>query len=348
MGIMPNPFSLNSFLKAQIKKNGPMTVFEFMTQALYHPQKGYYAQKIPIGKSGDYITAPEMTQVFGEIIALWFIDLWQKAHQPELFHLVEIGPGRGTLMIDILRTFQALKVPLTKMTVHLIEVSSTLKAEQQYKFSDLPYRFFWHQDFSTLPKNQGFCCLIANEFWDALPLQQFTQINDEWIERCIDIHKDEFIFIPQEKTAIREISPMMPCMVSQIADHLKINSGAALFFDYGYDRANATGDTLQALFHHQHVSPLTHVGQADLTHHVNFHQLKTLFKQENVWVEGPISQGEFLKQNGLELRTEQLCKIANSQQQAHLKTAAMRLTHPSQMGELFKVLWVTNPSSLNI
>ncbi|MCE3231566.1 MAG: hypothetical protein K0R52_1494 [Alphaproteobacteria bacterium] len=338
--------SLTNRLKAQIEATGPIPLPEFMEQVLYDPEYGYYYQKVPIGRAGDYITAPEMTQVFGEVIALWLIDIWQQAGRPTPFHLVELGPGRGTLMADMLKVFQSLNMPLSDMAVHLVEVAPRLKDCQQAALSSFPVSVFWHKDLSTLPHTAGFCLMVANEFWDALPLQQFVNINEDWVERRVGTKGDAFIFLPEGSTAIREICPAMPLLVSQIADHLTINGGAALFLDYGYDQPNAIGETLQALQHHQRQSPLANVGKADLTHHVDFQYLKTSFKTAGLTTYGPIPQGNFLKAMGLDIRTERLCERATSEQCGALRTSAVRLTHPAHMGTLFKAMAVVSDASL--
>jgi len=332
--------SLEDHLKKQIKTTGPITVLDFMTRALYDPQEGYYATKVPMGRTGDYITAPEMTQVFGEVIAGWLIDIWQQAGSPNPFHLIELGPGRGTLMADILRAFKSLMIPLPK--VHLVEVSSLLKEQQRATLGPSSTQIFWHTDLSMLPNDQGFCLMIANEFWDALPIQQFVKINQDWIERRIELQDNEFIFMPKESTTIHETCPAISAFVIQIANHLKKHRGTALFLDYGYDQPEAVGDTLQALYHHQKLSPLDKVGQADLTHHVDFHQLKSLFEENTLKVHRPVPQGDFLKAIGFEERTSQLCEHATPEQQSALRTAAVRLTHPTHMGTLFKAMCVSD------
>ena len=330
--------SLDSRIKEQIDTKGPVSVLEFMTQALYDPLDGYYAKKVPIGRTGDYITAPEVTQVFGEVIALWLIDSWQQAGSPSRFHLVEIGPGRGTMMADILRTFGSLKISLPQ--VHLVEVSPLLKEQQRVALSPYATSVFWHSNLTTLPHDQGFCLMVANEFWDALPIQQFVKTKDEWVERHVSKEGNDLIFLPEEAEAIREVCPAMPSLVSQISQHLKACKGAALFLDYGYDKEGAIGDTLQAVCEHKKQSPLINIGQADLTHHVDFRRLKSLFEENDLMVHGPVPQGEFLKSIGFEIRTEQLCERANPNQRSSLQTAAVRLTHPFHMGTLFKVIWV--------
>lgn len=344
MSIFNHEFVLENRLKKQIETTGPLTVAEFMELALYDPVDGYYANKTPIGRNGDYITAPEMTQAFGEVIAIWLIDLWQQAGRPTPFHLLEMGPGRGTLMADILRTFTALKIPLPQ--VHLVEISPLLRELQKTVLSPFPTSILWHHDLAMLPQDQGFCLMVANEFWDALPIQQFIKTEEEWVERRIGIEDNQLTFLPKGPMPIRESCPTMPSLVAPIAHHLKACQGVALFLDYGYDQPDVVGDTLQALFRHKPQSPLVNIGQADLTHHVDFYRLKTLFGESGLKVYGSSPQGEFLKGIGLELRTEQLCQQANPDQRGALQTAAVRLTQPSQMGTLFKALCVVSDASL--
>lgn len=334
--------TLEHRLQAQIASSGPLSIEAFMARALYDPNDGYYYQKIPIGRDGDYITAPEMTQVFGEVIALWLVDLWHQAGNPTPFHLVEMGPGRGTLMVDILRTFITLKIPLSEMSVHLVEISPLLTNMQQTALSSFPVHVQWYKDFSEIPKNNGFCLMIGNEFWDALPIQQWVQVGQDWVERHIDWQEDKFVFLPQTTEALREACPAMETLVPQIADYLKAHTGVALFLDYGYDEEQALGDTLQAVYHHHSLPPLSQVGKADLTHHVNFHRLKTLFQEADLNVDGPIPQGDFLKALGFEARTERLCEQAQPHQRGSLRTAAVRLTHPAHMGTLFKAFTVSS------
>lgn len=278
------------------------------------------------------------------------MDCWQKAGRPTPFHLVEMGPGRGTLMADILRTCQSLKMPVSQMTVHLVEVSPLLKSLQQEALSSFPVPIFWHQDLSTLPGDQGVCLMVANEFWDALPIQQFAKVTENgvtesWVERRIGIDRHDsarFVFVPEDATAIRETCPAMPVLVSQIAKHLQQNRGTALFLDYGHHQPNAIGDTLQAVQRHHRQHPLANVGEADLTHHVDFFRLSTLFKAAGLIPYGPIPQGDFLTAMGLGIRTERLCERAMPDQKGALRTAAVRLTHPAHMGALFKAMAVTS------
>jgi NADH dehydrogenase [ubiquinone] 1 alpha subcomplex assembly factor 7 len=322
-----------------------MPLAEFMQCVLYDPNHGYYHQKVPIGREGDYITAPEMTQAFGEVIAIWLIDIWQKAGKPTPFHLIEMGPGRGTLMADMLKAFQSLKMPLSEMTVHLIEISPPLKALQQKALSSFSTSFQWHGNLKMLPG--GFSLIVGNEFWDALPIVQFTDIMDEegnFIKRCVGLKDNELVFLPENPGKISEREQVMSFLVVEISDYLKKNGGAALFLDYGYDDENGAGDTLQAVFRHQRCSPLENLGQTDITHHVDFHNLKRFFGELSVY--GPIFQGNFLKAMGLDIRTEHLCAGATPEQRGALRTAAVRLTHPAHMGTLFKVMGVVSDPSL--
>jgi NADH dehydrogenase [ubiquinone] 1 alpha subcomplex assembly factor 7 len=341
------PSPLTNRLKAHIEAIGPMPLDEFMQYVLYDPDHGYYYQKIPIGREGDYITAPEMTQAFGEVIAIWLIDIWEKAGKPTPFHLIELGPGRGTLMADMLKAFQSLKMPLSEMTVHLMEISPPLKALQQEALSSFPTSFQWHENFKTLPG--GFSLIVGNEFWDALPIVQFTDLMDEkdgFIKRSVGLKDNQLVFLPEQTPVTFEMGEpaYFYFLAVEISDYLKKNGGAALFLDYGYDDENGAGDTLQAVFRHQRCSPLENIGQADITHLVDFHNLKIFFGELSVY--GPVFQGNFLKTMGLDVRTERLCASATPEQRGALRTAAVRLTHPAHMGTLFKVMGVVSDPSL--
>ncbi|MBM3467837.1 MAG: class I SAM-dependent methyltransferase [Alphaproteobacteria bacterium] len=339
--------SLEDSLKEHIRSHGSLSISDFMTRVLYDSQEGYYARKIPIGREGDYITAPEMTQAFGEVIALWLIDIWQQAGSPTPFHLIEMGPGRGTMMADILRTFKAMKVPISEMSIHLIEVSPLLKEVQNVTLSSFSTKVYWHETLDTLSKDQNYSLIVANEFWDALPIQQYAQTEEGWVERQIGLNGEEFVFVPEHSKIIRETCPALSELPPKIAEYLKVQNGAALFLDYGYDEADATGDTLQAIFHHKKCSPLEKIGFADLTHHVDFFYLRKLFEENQLIVHGPIDQGTFLKAIGLEIRTQMLVERATPHQKSALQTAYMRLTHPREMGTLFKVLSLTSDPSLH-
>jgi YfiH family protein len=339
--------SLKRRLINQIKESGPLTVYDYFTQAMYDPVEGYYAQKVPIGRGGDYITAPEMTQVFGEVIALWMVDLWQQAGSPVPFHLVEMGPGRGTLMADILRTFTSLKIPFSDLAVHLVEISQPLQELQKTALSPFPVSVHWHKEFGDIPDNQGFCLMLANEFWDALPIEQFISSHSPWIKKRVGIKGEELIFLPQTDHSISEmIAPETFHLAVKMSDYLGKNRGVALFLDYGYEQGQEDGESLQAVYNHRSCPVLDNPGQADLSHYVNFGDLQGFFNQARGTVYGPKAQGDFLNDIGLAERTEYLCQQAKPEQQGSLRTAAVRLTHPRYMGNLFKVMAVVSSGHL--
>ncbi|MDF3033939.1 MAG: hypothetical protein K0R76_893 [Alphaproteobacteria bacterium] len=325
-----------------------------MAQALYDPEYGYYHQKVPIGRAGDYITAPEMTQVFGEVIAVWLIDIWQQAGCPKPFHLIELGPGRGTLMADMLRTFQSLTMPLSDMTIHLVEISPPLKALQQKTLSSFSLPFQWHKSIDTLP--DGFSLIVGNEFWDALPIDQLfinsnpeqSELKDEdFAKQLIGLKDNQLVFLPvnPQFVFLEEVCPAMFDIGNAIGYHLGNHGGAALFLDYGFNGSHS--DTLQAVFRHQRCSPLEYIGQADLTHHVDFNTLEDILSWGGCDIYGPIPQGDFLKAMGLDIRTERLCERATSEQRGALRTSAVRLTHPAHMGTLFKAMAVVREKGPN-
>lgn len=338
---------LTQHLINRIAAEGPLSVEAFMAEALYHPEWGYYTTQIPIGRDGDYITAPEMTQVFGELIGLWAYVQWEQQDQPSDLFLIELGPGRGTLMADILRVAKHYPDFHKSLRIYLVEQSTCLHELQKQTLANQTIN--WVSDLSAVPL--GPTVLIANEFFDALPLQQFIFKNGRWWERAITNYQDKFDFCeietslqplyPPNEDAIYEQCPEAVVITQEIAKRLHLFPGAALIIDYGYE-GPASGDTLQALSHHQYHNPLSNVGQVDLTHHVDFRALKTIFCQYNLKVESLQSMGAFLKELGLIERTEQLCREATPSQRQQLLAAAVRLTNPQYMGELFKVLNVAS------
>lgn len=338
---------METHLRQLIAQEGPIPLDRFMAEALYHPRLGYYNRKVPIGKEGDYITAPEMTQVFGEVLGLWCCDQWEKHGRPDLVRVIDLGPGRGTLMADLLRAIQVIPAFAQRVHVHLVDVSSTLKDIQNRKLASFS-NIEWHDSLADVPPGVSF--VIANEFFDALPIKQFIFQEERWFERFVGVREDSFEFVlaegafygpqnPKSGDCI-EFSPSEEVIVKTLANRLKAGGGAALIIDYGFTDEFGIGDSLQALKNHRYHPIFEDIGQADLTHHVNFGRLKHAFESLELRVEGPVFQGDFLKQVGLDLRTEQLCRTASSEQAGQLRTAAARLISPSHMGHLFKVLSV--------
>ena len=296
-------------LGRRLAAQAPLTVEAYMAACNAH----YYATRDPLGVGGDFTTAPEISQMFGELIGAWVADLWQRAGQPEIA-LVELGPGRGTLMADLLRVAgtTGLRPP-----VHLVETSSALRAAQAARVSDAA----WHDDVETLPADRPLL-IVANEFFDALPIRQF--IGDA--ERMVTIEDDRFT---AAIGAIREDSPVSRGVVAALAARLRDQGGAMLVVDYGYS-GPATGDTLQAVRQHRYADPFTDPGEADLTAHVDFTALARA--ADGVTVHGSVPQGQFLRALGLDQRAARL----NQQVEAH------RLASAAQMGRLFKAMALTS------
>lgn len=336
---------LTQHLIAHIKRAGPITIAEYMTQCLMHPRYGYYTNRMPFGKTGDFITAPEISQMFGELIGAWVAQIWIDQNKPTPFTLVELGPGRGTLMADALRTTKT--VPGFHEAVHitLLEVSEPLRQEQKKTLAG--YEITWIETIDELPEHP--CFIIANEFFDCLPIQQFVRTKDGWQERMIGVENDALGFIlgsqkpadffgAADISAIFEVSKGATAITSEISRKINENSGALLIIDYG-DWAPKK-DTLQAVKNHQKIDPLYDCGRADLTAHVNF---KSLAKAAAPFARvSPLtSQGVFLERLGIITRAQILAQTLEGHALETHITSHRRLTHPNAMGNLFKVLAVT-------
>ena len=335
-------------LVSQIQENGPMTVGQYMQIALTDPSHGYYTNQNPFGRSGDFITAPEISQLFGEMIAIWTIDIWQKMGTPTEFQLIEAGPGRGTLMADVLRTIQKLAPPMLKAaTVGLIEISPALKEKQKQALSNFDVTIKWHD---TLSKIDGLpIILLANEFLDALPIRQFVFQENKWHERAIGLGESgalDWGLIPATISVPSRLSPKAGdifeiCTPAQtfcasICEKIKTQGGAALFIDYGH-LESGFGDTFQAVKDHQYVSVLEDVGQADLTAHIDFEPLAKIGKNAGLTVK-TTTQGEFLLEMGILQRAGQLGAALDVERQKNIQNDVERLAAPDKMGNLFKAM----------
>ena len=323
------------FILKEIQQKGPMTVKRFMELALYHPLYGYYKSQTVLGKQGDYITAPELTQAFGELLALWMIDLWQRLGRPCFVQVVELGPGRGTMMQDILRT--AVKFPefYQGLNVYLLETSPVLKGIQR---NHLKEEFVhWVDELQEMPMGK-MTFFFANEFFDALPIEQYVKVQGEWSPRLIGEKDGQLCFLTEGE--IKETCEAYLAYMQEINVRLLKDKGGALIIDYGDDlEKERIGDTLQALYRHRYASILQNPGEQDLSHHVSFSELKSYLDKGNLKI-SLTSQGEFLQSLGLEPWVEKLCKRADKEITAKIKTAAARLISPGEMGQLFKVLAV--------
>jgi len=334
------------FLRRQIQATGAMPVGEFMR----HCVSAYYAGRDPFGREGDFITAPEISQMFGEMIGLWSAITWQMMGAPEQVLVVELGPGRGTLMSDLLRASSAMPDFQAALRVHLVETSPVLREAQREALAGIDA--IWHEDIADLP--DGPAIVIANEFFDALPVEQYVYRTEGWHERMVTC-RDAFAFTdgpvvserrmaelgaPEAKSGeVFEVNPDARRLVQSLAQRFTAQTGVLLAIDYGYDQS-AVGDTLQAVRRHQPVPALQTPGEADLTAHVDFAALARA--AEPVKVSPIVTQGSFLRRLGIEVRAERLA-AAHPDKADDLLSGCHRLINPGGMGALFKVLAVSSP-----
>ncbi len=348
--------ALAETIRARIAQQGPIKLSDYMMEALAHPEHGYYMTRDPFGRGGDFITAPEVTQMFGELIGLWCAVSWQMMGSPETFHLVELGPGRGTLMADALRAVSQVPPFLAAAQVRLVEISPTLRAAQEQTLAGSGAE--WHADISEIP--DGPTIFVANEFFDALPVRQFERSAQGWCERLVDAdpetgefrlrlslpmamprHLPESLLDAPEGSVV-EASPTSEAVAYAVGDRIARFGGAALLIDYGHPES-AVGDTIQAVKDHEFHPILADPGEADITAHVNFARLSEAAEDAGASVHGPLLQGEFLDRLGLAQRTEALLANATEDQAKEIGGAYRRLIDPDQMGTLFKVLCLAHP-----
>ena len=344
-------------LRRLIALKGPLSLAEFMTEALWHPSQGYYAKSEVLGRAGDYTTAPEISQMFGELIGLWTGLTWTAMGRPAPVKLVELGPGRGTLLADALRAAHHVPGFSAAIELYVVEASPRLRARQEEALAGQSAR--WHAHFGTVPG--GPLILIANEFFDALPILQLERTAAGWRERLVAFDEGSgrfhFILARQPTLAeqllpsaladaplgsVAEISPAALSLVTTIAARLAADGGAALLIDYGSGESRA-GATVQALRRHQRHNPLEAPGTADLTAHVDFGALARAAREAGAGVYGPIEQGAFLARLGIMARAERLAAAATAAQAAAIRGALRRLIDPHEMGTLFKALALTHP-----
>ena len=350
--------SLLDHLRRRVAAEGPLSVSDVMADALTHPRFGYYATRDPFGAGGDFITAPEVSQMFGELIGLWAAVVWQQMGSPGRVHLVELGPGRGTLMADALRATRPVPGFHAALEVHLVEASRTLREIQGRSLAGYAPR--WHDDVAHLP--DGPVLVIANEFFDALPIAQLVRSGAGWHERrlAFDPESDAptwtltpgmsplaALLNPQVLATARpgdiaEVSPASLSVADVLAKRIVGEGGAALVIDYGHAQS-AAGDTLQAVRSHEPVDVLATLGEADVTAHVDFAALAQVVKQAGGKAHGPVTQGAFLSALGIEQRAKALMVKATPEQARDIEAATVRLIGPDEMGTLFKVAAWTGP-----
>ena len=340
----------------RIRAEGPLTVAAYMAMALHDPVSGYYATRGPIGAAGDFVTAPEISQIFGELIGLWCADLWQQIGWPDPLILAELGPGRGVLMSDFLRAASTVPEFRRALRLCLVEASPILRAEQERHLGEAQPR--WVKGIDELP--DGTIILIANEFLDTLPIRQFVRGSAYWRERMVALDCDgtlAFVDGPESPAvtllvpaslrdsqpgAIAEICPAALGLASALGARFARQVGAALFIDYGHF-ASATGATLRAVSQHRTVSALAAPGAADLSADVDFDAFAEAARAGGATAYGPVTQAGFFTALGAELRLAQLCARAAPEQRQELESGVKRLLHRDEMGERFKVMALASP-----
>jgi NADH dehydrogenase [ubiquinone] 1 alpha subcomplex assembly factor 7 len=350
-----NAAPLAQLIADRIRQEGPMSIADYVGMALGHPEHGYYiSQENIIGAKGDFTTAPEISQMFGEMIGLWLVDAWLQSGKPENIKLIELGPGKGTLAADVLRTVSAWPEFKATMTLHLVETSPRLRQKQ---FEVLKaWQPTWYDRLEEIPV--GPCFIISNEFFDALPVHQLEKTAHGWEERRIGWNEErqEFFFttaplsfdvtplmpgdfLNAAEGSVFETSPVELSVLEEMCRRIAEYGGAGLIVDYGHV-APGLGDTLQAVSKHKYSNVLENPGLKDLTAHVDFGMFKMVAEQA-VRVHGPVEQGEFLKSLGIIQRAETLCARATKNQRKDIDAALHRLTAPTAMGGLFKVMGLT-------
>jgi NADH dehydrogenase [ubiquinone] 1 alpha subcomplex assembly factor 7 len=347
---------LGRLIARRIELTGPITVAEFMAEALGHPRLGYYRKAQPFGSAGDFTTAPEISQVFGELLGAWLAERWIAMGRPRPVQLVELGPGRGTLMADAMRATWSVAGFHAAITLHLVEINEHLRTLQAAALSS--FAPAWHERLESVP--QGPTLLVANEFFDALPVRQFERTNNGWVERMVGLSTDgltlRFALAPGVTPyaallpdaavgAQAEISEPAQAIAALIGNRLRGHGGWALVIDYGDERAGRSL-SLQGVRGHRSADVLERPGETDLSVHVDFAALATAFlRPGGLQSFGPVGQGDFLRRLGAAQRAAALGARASEAQRQAIDAALVRLIGPEQMGRLFRVMAVGDDQS---
>jgi len=352
----------NSALETEIRRrilaSGPMPVAEYMALCLSDPSRGYYTTHDPFGARGDFITAPEVSQMFGELIGLWIAAVWKQMGVPENVRLIELGPGRGTLIKDALRAAQILPEFRAAIVVHLVEISPILQAQQEKALEGTAVPIFWHSALTEVPK--GPAIIFANEFFDALPVNQAVKTERGWHERRVQIDSSGLIAFTIAPEPIPFFQTLLPPALRapragaifewradttaiELGRRVADDRGAALVIDYGHTETGL-GETLQAVGEHAYADPLTFPGRLDLTAHVDFQSLSRAVEAMGADGFGPIEQSQFLRRLGIEHRAAAL--KAKTKRTTEIDQALARLIGRDRnaMGELFKVAAFAHPA----
>lgn len=358
--------SLAERLAGRIRAEGPIGLAEYMAAAAGDPEFGYYRTHAPFGRAGDFVTAPEISQMFGELVGLWCAVGWQQMGEPDPVLVVELGPGRGTLMDDAIRAIAAAPRFRAAMRLHLVETSHALRRIQAEILADrAAVAPVWHDTLDDVP--DGPLLLVANEFFDALPIRQFQRGRSGWHERCVDVDdaagggRFRFVLSPEPSPAaallapelrlapegsIAELCPAGIVLARDIGARIARWGGAALIVDYGYASQPgrlAVGDTLQAIRQHRRHDPLATPGAADITAHVDFGRLAAAAGEAGAACHGPIGQGALLTRLGIEARADRLRAHASVSARERIGAALARLIAPQEMGTLFQAMAMSHP-----
>ena len=381
--MLESSLSLSQFIKNHIRLEGPISLARYMDYCLLHPQFGYYTQGKAIGADGDFITAPEISQCFGEMVGLWCLDLIKQmlTLRPDTpIHLIELGPGRGVLMKDILRVLTINNIAPSRLQITLVEASPEFKKTQYDALHDSSHAYQEQIDWQPnldFPL-QGTPLYVANEFFDALPIHQFMFTEKGVDEICIALNeKDEFCYIQyplepenhdiiltlldkikerkqqkqnqgqdqDDSSFIIETSPISEAIIAQMADKIAQKGGGALVIDYGYAGLPPEGGSFQAVHNHNYGNPLEHQGQQDLTAHVDFSALYKAAQPYDIALYPLLHQSDFLYAEGINYRMEELIRL-HPQKKESIISGVERLTHEKQMGQLFKVMQMSEKKLL--
>ncbi len=352
--------SLESEIRRRIAVAGPMPVNEYMTLCLTDDKYGYYTARDPFGAGGDFVTAPEVSQMFGEMVGLWMVAVWKQMGSPENLRVVELGPGRGTMMKDALRAAKVMPAFLETAVIHLVEISPALMAYQKRTLEPTSMPVSWHSALADVPA--GPVIVLANEFFDALPISQAVKTERGWHERQVEIDSAGYLAFSVASNPIPHFDSVLPPAVRnapedsifewrtdniamELGTRLARNGGAALVIDYGHDQS-ATGDTLQAVGRHAYANPLSAPGSIDLTAHVDFQALGNAIEAMGTNGFGPITQSQFLRRLGIVTRAASLKAKAADAAAANIDSELRRLISEGEagMGALFKAAAYAHPS----
>ncbi|HEX9361503.1 MAG TPA: SAM-dependent methyltransferase [Bradyrhizobium sp.] len=350
---------LQAELRELIKSSGPMPVWRYMELCLTHPQHGYYVARDPLGREGDFTTSPEVSQMFGELLGLWTASVWKVIDSPSVLRLIELGPGRGTMMADALRALRVLPPLYQSLSVHLVEINPVLRNKQKSTLAGVR-NIAWHERLDDVP--DGPSVILANEYFDVLPIHQVVKREAGWHERVVEIDGNGQLVFGTAAEPTPRFEALLPPLVRaapvgavfewrpdaeimRIATRVRDQGGAALIIDYGHLRSDV-GDTFQAIAGHSFTDPLKNPGQADITAHVDFQALARAAEDLGARVHGPVPQGDFLTRLGIETRALTLMAKTTPEISEDISGALKRLIGGGRgsMGSMFKVLAASEPN----